>query len=76
LFQAFAHLCAARLNPNVEWLLLQTSTGWSGSSPDYRHRARALDRDLRKRRSPPGSKRSTAYPVARSPTATDRQPAS
>jgi hypothetical protein len=31
LFQAFAHRCAARLNPNVGWLLLQTSTGWSGS---------------------------------------------
>jgi hypothetical protein len=26
-----SHLRAARLNPNVEWLLLRTAAGWSGS---------------------------------------------
>jgi hypothetical protein len=33
LFPATPHVCAARLNLNVEWLLLRTSTGWCGLQP-------------------------------------------
>ena len=61
LFQAFAHLCAARLNPKFEWLLLRTPTGWSGSTiSHFRQRRRTAPRRLNRsyngvgRLAPPG----------------------